>query len=74
MARADREGRIDMNLFGMYMRTDAAFPQQAFGTTGGLEPIRGLFHYVAAGVTVELPAPRPETGGHCRGAGEARRR
>ena len=39
----------------MYMRTDAAFPQQAFGTTGGLEPIRGLFHYVAAGVTVNLP-------------------
>jgi cobalt-zinc-cadmium efflux system outer membrane protein len=55
IARADREGRIDMNLFGMYMRTDAAFPQRAFGTTGGLEPIRGLFHYVAAGVTVNLP-------------------
>ncbi len=55
MARADREGRIDMNLFGMYMRTDAAFPQQAFGTAGGLEPIRGVFHYVAAGVTVSLP-------------------
>ncbi len=55
IARADREGRLDMNLFGMYMRTDAAFPQQAFGTSGGLEPIRGVFHYVAAGVTVNLP-------------------
>jgi cobalt-zinc-cadmium efflux system outer membrane protein len=55
IARARREGRVDVNLFGMYMRTDAAFPQQAFGTTGGLEPIRGLFHYVAAGVIMNVP-------------------
>jgi cobalt-zinc-cadmium efflux system outer membrane protein len=55
IARAEREGRVDMNLFGMYMRTDAAFPQQAIGTAGGLEPIRGVFHYVAAGVIVNVP-------------------
>ena len=55
IARAGREGRVDMNLFGMYMRTDAAFPQQAIGTTGGLEQIRGVFHYVAAGVIVNVP-------------------
>jgi cobalt-zinc-cadmium efflux system outer membrane protein len=53
--RSRREGRIDVNLVGMYMRMDAGFPQRAFGGGGGLEPIRGLFHYVAAGATVTVP-------------------
>ena len=29
--RAQREGRFDVNLFGMYMRMDAGFPQRGFG-------------------------------------------
>jgi outer membrane protein, heavy metal efflux system len=53
--RARREGGVDMNLFGMYMRMDAGFPQQAFGAGGGIEPIRGLFHYVAVGAAITLP-------------------
>jgi len=53
--RARRDGRFDVNLFGMYMRMDSGFPQRAFGTGGGLEPVRGLFHYVAAGATVTVP-------------------
>lgn len=53
--RARRDGRVDVNLFGMYMRMDAGFSQQAFGVGGGLEPIRGLFHYVAAGAAVTVP-------------------
>lgn len=52
--RAQREGRVDMNLFGMYMRMDAGFPLRAFGDAG-LEPIRGVFHYVAAGAAVTIP-------------------
>ena len=52
--RARRDGRFDVNLFGMYMRMDAGFPQQAFGS-GGLEPIRGVFHYVALGAAVTVP-------------------
>jgi cobalt-zinc-cadmium efflux system outer membrane protein len=55
IARAREEGRFDMNLFGMYMRMDAGFPQRAFGADGGIEPIRAVFHYVAAGVNVSLP-------------------
>ena len=39
----------------MYMRMDAGFPQRAFGSGGGLEPIRGVFHYVAAGAAVTVP-------------------
>ncbi|HKT79996.1 MAG TPA: TolC family protein, partial [Vicinamibacterales bacterium] len=53
--RARREGRPDVSVFGMYMRMDAAFPQQAFSPTGGLEPIRSVFHYVSIGAMVTLP-------------------
>jgi outer membrane protein, heavy metal efflux system len=53
--RARREGRPDVNMFGMYMRMDAGFPQQGFSPVGGLEPIRGVFHYVSAGAMVTLP-------------------
>lgn len=50
-----RESRPDVSIFGMYMRMDSGFPQTAFGAGGGLEPIRGLFHYAAAGATVTIP-------------------
>jgi outer membrane protein, heavy metal efflux system len=53
--RARRDGRVDVNVFGMYMRMDAGFPQRAFGTGGSLVPIRGLFHYVAVGAAVTVP-------------------
>jgi outer membrane protein TolC len=53
--RAQREGRPDMSLFGMYMRMDAGFPQQGFSPSGALEPIRSVFHYVSVGATLTLP-------------------
>jgi len=53
--QARREGRVDVSLFGAYMRMDAGFPQQGFGTGGQLERVRGGFHYVAGGAMVMLP-------------------
>ena len=53
--RARREGRLDVSLFGMYMRMDAGFPQQGFNSTGDLERVRGLFHYVSGGAMVTVP-------------------
>jgi outer membrane protein, heavy metal efflux system len=53
--RARREGRFDVTLFGMYMRMDAGFPQRGFDPTGGLERVRGLFHYLAGGAMVMVP-------------------
>ncbi|HJZ74011.1 MAG TPA: TolC family protein [Vicinamibacterales bacterium] len=53
--RAQREGRPDVSVFGMYMRMDAGFPQQGLSPTGGLAPIRSVFHYVSAGAMVTLP-------------------
>jgi outer membrane protein, heavy metal efflux system len=53
--RARREGRADINLFGMYMRMDAGFPQQGFSSSGTRERVRGVFHYWSAGAMVTLP-------------------
>ena len=53
--QARREGRVDVTLFGAYMRMDAGFPQQGFGSSGQLERVRGLFHYVAGGAMVMVP-------------------
>ena len=53
--RAQRDGRPDMSLFGMYMRMDAGFPQQGVSSTGSLEPIRSVFHYMSVGAMVTLP-------------------
>ena len=53
--QARHEGRVDVSLFGAYMRMDMGFPQQGFGTGGQLEQVRGLFHYVAAGAMVTVP-------------------
>jgi cobalt-zinc-cadmium efflux system outer membrane protein len=53
--RARREGRLDVSLFGMYMRMDAGFPQRGFNNAGDLERVRGLFHYVSGGAMVTVP-------------------
>ena len=53
--RAQREGQLDLSLFGMYMRSDAGFPQRGFGPTGDLEQVRGVFHYWSAGAMVTVP-------------------
>ncbi|MBA3271348.1 MAG: TolC family protein [Acidobacteria bacterium] len=57
-ARVDQarsDGRLDLNLFGSYMRMNASFPQMAFGSLGTLEPVQGIFHNLAAGATVVVP-------------------
>jgi outer membrane protein, heavy metal efflux system len=53
--RAHAQGRVDIGVFANYMRMDAAFPQQGFAPGGGLERIRGVFHYFSAGASMTLP-------------------
>jgi outer membrane protein, heavy metal efflux system len=53
--RTRREGKPDVSLVGMYMRSDGGFPQRAFGPTGEIEPIRAVFHYWSAGAMVTVP-------------------
>jgi cobalt-zinc-cadmium efflux system outer membrane protein len=49
------EGRFDVSLFANYMRMDAGFPQRGFAADGGLERVRGVFHYLSAGAMVTVP-------------------
>ena len=53
--QARREGRVDISLFGTYMRMDSGFPQQGVGAAGAWERIRGQFDYVAWGAMVKVP-------------------
>ena len=53
--QARREGRVDVSLFGSYMRMDAGFPQQGVGATGVRERVRGQFNYLAGGAMIMLP-------------------
>jgi cobalt-zinc-cadmium efflux system outer membrane protein len=53
--RARTEGRLDVSLFGSYMRMDQGFSQLGFDGSGGLERVRGVFHYVSAGAMVTVP-------------------
>jgi outer membrane protein, heavy metal efflux system len=53
--QATREGRIDLSLFGSYMRMDAGFPQLGFSPAGVPERVRGQFNYISGGVVVTLP-------------------
>lgn len=53
--RARSEGRFDISLFGSYMRMASGFPQRGFNREGTLEPVQGVFHYLAGGTTITLP-------------------
>jgi cobalt-zinc-cadmium efflux system outer membrane protein len=53
--RAEREGRVDVTLFGGYTRMDAGFPQLGLSPAGTPERVHGLFHYVSGGAMVTLP-------------------
>ena len=53
--RARREGRLDVSVFGAYMRMDTGFPQLGLSPAGAFEPVRSVFHYVSVGAMVTLP-------------------
>ena len=53
--QARNEGRIDVTLFGSYMRMDSGFPQLGFNAAAALERVRGRFNYVAAGAMLVVP-------------------
>jgi cobalt-zinc-cadmium efflux system outer membrane protein len=55
VARAAREGRFDLGVYGGYMRMDAGFPQMGIAPDGGFERVRGVFHYAIGGLKVTLP-------------------
>jgi outer membrane protein, heavy metal efflux system len=55
IGRAEADGRVDVSLFGNYMRMDAGFPQLGFAPGGGLERVRGRFNYLSVGAVLTIP-------------------
>jgi cobalt-zinc-cadmium efflux system outer membrane protein len=55
ISQARSEGRLDASLMGKYELMNFGFPQQGFNSNGQLVPIRGRFHSLAVGVTLDLP-------------------
>ena len=53
--QARSEGRVDLTVYGSYMRMDAGFPQMGFGAAGSLERVRSQFNYLAGGAMVVVP-------------------
>ena len=53
--QSESEGRVDVTLFGSYMRMDAGFMQRGFAPDGSLERVRGVFNYVTGGAMVMVP-------------------
>ncbi len=53
---AQRDGRFDVSVFASYARMDAGFPQIGLSAAGAPERVHGIFHYVAAGARLTLPA------------------
>lgn len=53
--QARNEGRVDLSLYGNYMRMDAGFPQLGFNAAGSLERVRGRFNYFTAGAMLVVP-------------------
>jgi cobalt-zinc-cadmium efflux system outer membrane protein len=52
---ARRDGRLDVSVYGTFMRMDSGFPQLGISSAGDLERVRGRFSYVAGGARVTLP-------------------
>ncbi len=53
--QAGREGRVDMSLYGSYMRMYSGIAQPGLGAAGAFDRVRGGFNYVAAGATISIP-------------------
>jgi cobalt-zinc-cadmium efflux system outer membrane protein len=57
-ARVDQArsaGRLDVSVFGGYMRMDTGYPQRGLTDQGTFERVRGQFQYVSAGAMVLIP-------------------
>lgn len=53
--QARNEGRLDLSLYGNYMRMDAGFPQMGFNASGSLERVRSKFNYFTVGAMFVVP-------------------
>ena len=72
--RAESEGRVDVSLFGNYMRMDAGFPQRGFAPDGSTRARAGAVQLLVCRRDGDDSHPEPESGRRGRGARRADRR
>jgi outer membrane protein TolC len=55
MRQAETEARPDATLSANYQRMDSSFNVNGLNAAGQLQPIQGIFHFLAVGVSISLP-------------------
>jgi len=53
--QAKAGGRLDASVTSGYQRMNSSFPLNGITETGGLRPIRDIFHFFTFGVTFQIP-------------------
>ncbi|MBM3728861.1 MAG: TolC family protein [Acidobacteria bacterium] len=62
LRQAETEARPDASVSFNYQRMDSSFNVNGFNAAGQLRPVQGVFHYVAAGVSINLPTRNKNQG------------
>lgn len=62
LRQAQTEARPDASLSLNYQRMDSSFNLNGLNDAGQLRPIQGVFHYLVAGVSINLPARNKNQG------------
>lgn len=60
--QAETEARPDASISVNYQRMDSSFNVNGLNAAGQLRPVQGVFHYLAAGVSINLPTRNKNQG------------
>jgi outer membrane protein, heavy metal efflux system len=62
LRQAETEGRADASISANYQRMDSSFNVNGLNAAGQLGPVQGIFHFLAVGVSVNLPVRNKNQG------------
>ena len=62
LRQAETEARPDASVSVNYQRMDSSFGVNGLNAAGQLRPVQGVFHYLAAGVSINLPTRNKNQG------------
>ena len=62
LRQAETEARPDASISVNYQRMDSSFGVNGLNAAGQLRPVQGVFHYLAAGVSINLPTRNKNQG------------
>jgi len=62
LRQAETEARPDASISATYQRMDSSFNLNGLNTAGQPRPIQGIFHFLAVGVSINLPTRNKNQG------------